>query len=433
MSNNFQKSIQLFEEAKSSLLGGIASSMHKASFQDFPIFIERGKGSKIYDVDGNEYIDYMMAFGPMILGYCPKELNEAVTVQLEKGTQFAAPTESLVELCNKIISIIPSAEKVATFCNSGTEANVSALRLARAYTGKTKIVKFEGHYHGWMDELEVSQNALTPSALGPRNRPFRLRHFAGQLEPENIIVLPYNDIELFEKTVERQGNEIAGVILETVMFNNEPVLPKAGFLEGIRKITEENDIVLIFDEIITGFRLALGGAQEYFNIKPDLSTFGKAMAGGYPISVVVGKEDIVAAGTDAVMGTFNGNPLSVAAALATIEQLEKPGCYERMQNLSQSIVDGIIKLGKENDIPLFSKAMGSIWVLYFGTDQPIEDYRDHFDKVDKLTYRKLCKDALELGIRLNPFRGRAYISTAHTEEDVKKTLEIFEQIFKTLK
>jgi len=430
---NFEKSKTLFEKAKHGLVGGTASSLHKGSFQEFPIFMDRGEGSRIYDVDGNAYIDYMMAFGPMILGYCPKALDDAVIAQLKKGTQFAAPTESLVDLSDKLISIIPSAEKIGAFCGSGTDANTHAIRLSRAYTGKTKIIKFEGHYHGWLDELDVSIGASSPAELGPRNNPFRLRVAPGQVDPENVIIIPYNDIDLFEQTVKRQGNDIAAVILETIIFNNEPVLPAPGFLEAIREITKANDIMLIFDEIITGFRMALGGAQEYFGVTPDLSTFGKAMAGGYPMAVVVGREDVVSVGMDAIQGTFNGNPLSVAAALTTIGILEQPGCYEHMNNISQMLVDGITDLGKKYDIPLFCKALSSIWVLYFGTDQPLHDYRDHFDKVDKVMYKKLCAAALNEGLRLNPFRGRGYISTAHTETDIQETLDIFGRIFVTLK
>lgn len=420
-----EKSRELFEKAKHSLVGGVASSIHKGAWQEYPLYIERGKGSKIYDVDGNEYIDYMMAFGPMILGYSPETVNAAVRAQLDLGTQLAAPTEQLIELSDELIEIIPCAEKVSTYLCSGTEANAHAIRLARAYTGKTKLIKFEGHYHGWLDEEKVSCEALAPSELGPRNKPWKLKHFAGQSDPDNVIILPYNDLELFERTLDRWGNEIACVILETVMMNAEPVPPKKGFLEGLRELTKKHNVVLIFDEVITGFRMALGGAQEYFGVTPDLATFAKAIAGGYPISAVVGKEEVVAAGT-ATAGTFNGNPLVVAAALATIKELRREGCYQRMGKLSGQIVEGIRGLGTKYGIKVHAEAWNSIWTMQFGIDQPLTDYRDHFDKVDKTLYQKVCKFGLERGIRFNPWRGRSYLSTAHTEEDVKKTLEVID-------
>jgi len=426
-----EKSKELFKDAWHGLPGGMASSLHKASWQEYPIFIEKGEGSKIIDVDGNEYIDYMLGFGPAILGYSPEVLNDALNEQLLKGVQFAAPTESLNYLSKKLIEIIPSAEKVSSFNNSGSEANANALRLARAFTGKNKIIKFEGHYHGWLDELKVSAEAPSAMVMGPRNKPWVLRHFAGQNYPENIIVVPYNDLDAFEQVVEKQKHEVAGVIMETIMLNAEPVLPKSGFIEAVREITRDNNILLIFDEIITGFRLALGGAQEYYNVIPDISVFGKAIAGGFPISAVVGKTDIVNSGT-APLGTFNGNPFSVAAALTTISELEKHGCYDKLNNISSSLVDGINELGDIYNVKLFSKALGAIWILIFGTTEPLLDYRDHFDKVDKLTYRKVCQAGLEYGVRFNPFRGRGYVSTAHTLADVKKTLNIIEKVFAEL-
>lgn len=421
-----EKSKQLFERAKHSLVGGVASSIHKGAWQDYPLYIERGKGSKIYDVDGNEYIDYMMAFGPMILGYSPEVLNQAIRDQLELGTQLAAPTEQLIELSDELIEIIPCAEKVSTYVCSGTEGDAHAIRLARAYTGKTKIIKFEGHYHGWLDEVKVSCEALAPSELGPRNKPWKLKHFAGQPDPDNVIILPYNDLELFEQALDREGNDVACVILETVMMNAEPVPPVKGFLEGIRELTKKHNVVLIFDEVITGFRMSLGGAQEYFGVTPDLAVFAKAIAGGYPMSAVVGKEAVVAAGT-ATAGTFNGNPLVVAAALATIRELRKDGCYEKMGRLSNQIVEGIRGLGAKHGVKVYAEAWNAIWTMQFGIDKPLVDYRDHFDKVDKALYQKVCQYGLEHGIRFNPWRGRSYMSTAHTEEDVKRTLEIIDQ------
>lgn len=422
-----EKSKAMFESAKHSLVGGVASSIHKGAWQEYPIYLERGKGTRIYDIDGNEYIDYMMAFGPAILGYSPDAINQAVIKQLEYGTQLAAPTASLIELCNKIVDIIPCAEKVSTFLCSGSEANIHAIRLARAYTGKMKVIKFEGHYHGWLDEEKVSCSAPSEEFMGPRNNPWPLRHFAGQKYPDDVIILPYNDLEIVEETLRRRSGEIACVIMESVMFNASPVFPKPGFLEGLRELTKKYGVVLIFDEVITGFRLSLGGAQQYFGVTPDLATFAKAMAGGYPVSVVAGKEEIVSSGT-ATAGTFNGNPLVVAASLAVIDELSKPGTYAKINELSEMMVKGWYELGRKYDLKLYSRALGAIWTIQFGIDEPIDDYRDSFKKIDSGLYQKVCKGALENGVRLNPWYGRGYMSTAHTADDISKTLAILDQV-----
>ncbi len=258
------KSKELFERAKESIVGGVASSLHKSEYEQYPIYIERGKGSKLYDVDGNEYIDYMAGFGPMILGYCPAAIGEAVIEQIAKGSQFAAPTESLNDVSKKLTEIIPCADLVS-YQGTGTEANMVIFRMVRAYTGKDKIIKFEGHYHGWSDEEMISFAPDSIKMMGPRIKPWKTLGSAGQRvkAAEDILVLPWNDLALVKKTLKRQKHEIAAIITEPIMCNCEVVYPKPGYLEGLREVTAENDVLLIFDEIITGFRLSLGGAQEY--------------------------------------------------------------------------------------------------------------------------------------------------------------------------
>lgn len=429
MENNCtEKSAKLFERAKKSLSGGLSSDVQKGGWQEYPIYMSHGKGSKVYDVDGNEYIDYLLALGPLIHGYTPNNIIEAVKKQLDKATIFGSPSESLVELAELFIETVPCAEMVSTFSGSGTEANTQAIRLARAYTGKTKLVKFEGCYHGWTDELKVSSEADSADALGPRNNPWKLRHAYGQLYPENTITTPYNDLELLERLFQLKGNDIAAVIIEAVAFNCEPVFPKEGFLQGLRKLCTKYNIVLIFDEVITGFRLALGGAQEYFGVTPDLATFAKAIAGGFPISAVVGRKDIINAGS-LNAGTFNGNPVSVAAAIASINELKKPGTYENLNKHSEMLAKGTKKLGEKYGVEMYTESAGGVWAMRFGNSSPLEDYRDHFAKTDKLTYMKVAKACMEKGIRLNPWKGREYVSTAHTEEDIKYTLDVFDKVF----
>ncbi|MDR1534234.1 MAG: aspartate aminotransferase family protein [Planctomycetota bacterium] len=426
-----QTSEKMFREARKYLVGGVASSLHKSEFEPYPIYAARGSGSRLWDMEGKEYIDYMGSFGPSILGFAPAAINRAVVEQLERGTHFALPTESLNELSRKLTEILPGADLVG-YQSTGTEANLVNFRLARAFTGKKKILKFEGHYHGWADELSVSVKPLALKAMGLRNRPWKNLESPGQLEDalDNIFVLPWNDLENFEKTIKRHRHELAAVITEPVMFNAEPVLPRPGYLEGLRRITRDNDVLLIFDEVITGFRLALGGAAEYYGVVPDLVTYGKAMAAGYPIAGVGGRREIMESGVHPA-GTFNANPLCVAASLAAIGELEKPGVYEGLARITGRLVGGVRELGRKHGVKLFCDGLVSVWQLQFGIDAPMRDFRDNF-KVDKAAYQKFYTQCLARGVRLHPSRGRFYISTAHTEKDIDLTLGVFDEVFGVL-
>lgn len=421
------KSKELFERAKESIVGGVASSLHKSEYEQYPIYIERGKGSKLYDVDGNEYIDYMAGFGPMILGYCPAAIGEAVIEQIAKGSQFAAPTESLNDVSKKLTEIIPCADLVS-YQGTGTEANMVIFRMVRAYTGKDKIIKFEGHYHGWSDEEMISFAPDSIKMMGPRIKPWKTLGSAGQRvkAAEDILVLPWNDLALVKKTLKRQKHEIAAIITEPIMCNCEVVYPKPGYLEGLREVTAENDVLLIFDEIITGFRLSLGGAQEYYKITPDVCSFGKAVAGGFPLAGVAGKREIVGADVHPV-GTFNANPISIAACKATIKELEKPGIYDHMAKLTKRLTEGINEIAKKRNITLYCEGVESIWQLAFGIRERMSDFRDNF-KVNKNDYQIFRKGCLERGIRFHPSRGRFYTSAAHTDEDVDRTLSVADEV-----
>jgi glutamate-1-semialdehyde 2,1-aminomutase len=417
------RSAQLFEEGRHKLVGGVASALHKADWEPYPIYIERAQGSRVYDADGNEYIDYMGGYGPMILGYCPEAVDQAVIAQIKRGTQYAAPFTALNELSRKLTQILPCAELVSYAC-TGTEANMLNFRLARAFTGKAKILKFEGHYHGWSDEEWISHNPLSVKMLGPRNNPWKVLSSAGQRlgALDDILVLPWNDLDLVRQVVTRHGHEIAAIITEPVMFNAEPVMPKPGYLEGLRAITQANDILLIFDEVITGFRLALGGAQQFYGVTPDLCTFAKAVAGGYPLAGVAGRREVLESGVQPA-GTFNANPIVVAAALATLAELEKPGLYDRMARITRRLAEGVAEVATRHGIPLYAASIASVWQVEFGITGPLADYRDTL-KVDKGRYQQFRTLCLERGIRLHPSRGRFYVSAAHTDADVDRTLEV---------
>jgi glutamate-1-semialdehyde 2,1-aminomutase len=423
-----ETSKQLFEQAEKWLVSGISSAMHKSDWEEYPIYFERGNGSHLYDADENEYIDYLGGYGPTILGFTPASVMQAVIAQVSKGTQFAAPFRMLNTVSQKIVEIIPCADLVS-YETSGTEAVLLALRLARAHTGKSKFIRFEGHYHGWADEVFVSNAPNSLKMMGPRNRPWKVLGSAGQREGSiaDVIVLPWNDLDLLRQVVKRQGHEIAAIITEPVMINCEVVMPKKGYLEGLREITQDNEIDLILDEIITGFRIALGGAQEYFGITPDLSTFAKAVAGGYPLAGVAGKKAIMESDVHP-MGTFNGNPLSIIACHETIKVLEQPGIYDHMDRITHRIVEGVNEICRGKGIISYCNHIASVWWLQFGIDGPLVDYRDSF-RVDKMKYQLFYKLCQQRGLRLHPVRGRFYTSAAHTDKDVDKTLEIVEEVF----
>lgn len=423
-----ERSKELAQRMTPHLLDGVGSSFHISSYRDYAVAMTHGKGSKLYDVDGNEYIDYVLGFGPMLLGHCPEGVNRAVARQLTLGTHFSAPTEDMARLAQRLTEIIPSAE-VVSFQNSGTEVVMFALRLARAYTGKYKIVKFEGQYHGWSDEEKVSIDADTVEELGDRACPRKIIHSKGQRlsSADDLIVLPWNDLEMLEETLAARSGEIAAVIMEPCMCDSGPILPKPGYLEGVRKLTEDHGVLLIFDEVITGFRMALGGAQEYYGVTPDLSTFAKAIASGYPFGVVAGKREIMECGLHA-SGTFNGNPVGVAAALATLEELSKPGVYEHLDHLGQLLEDGFRELARKYGIKIYLRHMGSIFVLYFGYEEDVEDFRDWLTQADVALYEKFVEGCEAYGVRFTDRRGREYLSTAHTEEDIRRTLEVADQV-----
>ena len=418
------RSKALYETNKKYVTDGVGSYFHRAKYQEYPIAIESGKGSKIYDVDGNEYIDYVAGFGPMLLGHCPETVEKAVIKQIQRGTHFSAPTKELGELGKKLTEIIPSAEQIC-FQNSGTEVVMYALRLARAYTGKYKIIKFEGQYHGWSDEEKISISAETVEELGDRNCPNKIIHTKGQRlsSADDLIVLPWNDLEILERTLKEQGDQIAAVITEPIMCDSGPILPLPGYLEGLRKLTKEYGVLLIFDEVITGFRASLGGAQEYYGVTPDISTFAKAVASGYPFGVVAGKKEIMECGLHAA-GTFNGNPVGTAAALATIEALSQPGIYEHLDKMGELLADGFRKLATKYDLKIYTRHIGGIFVLYFGFDYDVKDYREWLQVADVEFYEKFVQGMEEYGVRLTDERGREYISARHSEEDIRKTLEI---------
>ena len=423
-----EKSKKLYEETRKYLADGVGSYFHRPVYRDYPIVVTHGKGSKLYDVDGNEYIDYVAGFGPMLLGHCPEAVNHAVKAQLEKGTHFSAPNEDLCRLAKRLTEVIPSAESVA-FQNSGTEVVMYALRLARAYTGKYKVIKFEGQYHGWSDEEKITISADSVEELGDRSCPNKIIHTKGQRlsSADDLIVLPWNDLGILEKTLQERAEEVAAVIMEPIMFDSGPILPLPGYLQGVRELTSRYGVLLIFDEVITGFRTALGGAQEYYGVTPDISTFAKAIASGYPFGAVAGRKEIMECGIHAA-GTFNGNPVGTAAALATLDELSKPGVYEHLERMGALLEEGFHKLAGKYNLKIYARHLGGFFILFFGFDEDVQDYREWLEKADMDFYEEFVRRMEEYGVRLTDQRGREYISVMHTQQDIEKTLEIADHV-----
>jgi glutamate-1-semialdehyde 2,1-aminomutase len=425
---NKAKSKEALERSRSTFAGGVGSA---ARLWPEPLFIESGKGSRVIDLDGNEYIDYMLAYGPLILGHSPESVNDAVIAQLTKGTMFGASCELEFLVSEEVARVVPCIDLVR-FTNSGSEAIQFVLRLARAYTGREKVIKFEGHYHGWMDNIFVSHKPVLP--MGLPNAPWKIRETPGQPESatKDLIVLPWNNLTIVEGTLKNYGHEIAGIVMEPIMFNNGGIVPQEGYLAGVRELTRKYGVVLIFDEIVTGFRLALGGAQEYFGVVPDLCVFGKGFAAGYPISGFGGRREImefVATNEVPHMGTFNSNPLCLAAALATLRELSKDNgrVMRYISQIGAKLRTGLNSLFEKYSFPMKAVGADPIFVL----NSPVLNLRDYRDflKLDFTFIHRFHQEMLNRGI-LFMRRGNMMLSAAHNEEDVEQTLDAAEQVIK---
>jgi glutamate-1-semialdehyde 2,1-aminomutase len=413
------KSEELFERAKRLIPGGVNSPVR--AFQPYPFFTERAKGSHIFDVDGKEYIDYCLAYGPLILGYAHPKIVEAVRAQLENGSLFGTPTEQEVDLAELICKMVLSAEMVR-LVSTGGEATMSAIRAARGYTGKKKIIKFEGCYHGAHDYVLVKagSGATTfgmPTSLGIPEETTR-----------NTIVAPFNDAEKFENAVKENKDDLAAVIVEPVIGNIGLVLPKEGFLETLRELTEDYGIVLIFDEVITGFRLALGGAQEYYGVAPDMTTLGKVLGGGFPIAAFAGKEEIMKmiapSGKVYQAGTYSGNPISVIAGLATLKFLRDSGkgFYAKMERNCKAIVTPLKKTIRECSLKVQVNHLASMFQLFF-TGTPVYDYTT-VKTADTAKFMRYHAKLLEKGVFVPPSQFETcFLSAAHSAQDLDKTIE----------
>jgi glutamate-1-semialdehyde 2,1-aminomutase len=423
------QSEKLFAEALNYIPGGVNSPVRAfRAVGGQPFFVNKARGARVWDVDGNEYIDYVCTWGPAILGHAHPKIISAVKTAAEYGTSFGIPNPSEVTMAKLICSLVPSVQKVR-MTNSGTEACMSAIRLARGFTRRDKIIKFDGCYHGHADSLLVKagSGALTfgnPDSAG-----------VPAAFTQHTIVLPYNDVEAVKAAFVANQNDIAGIIVEPVPGNAGLYLPKPGYLEFLREITKTNGALLIFDEVMTGFRLAKGGAQERFGITPDLSCFGKVIGGGLPVGAFGGRAEIMdllaPLGPVYQAGTLSGNPIAMAAGIAALEELEFGGAYCKLEELGEQLEAGMREAAKSAGVPMQFNSCGSMFCGYF-TNEPVHNLADAM-KSDRERLKKYFHGMLNEGIYFAPSQFESgFISTAHTAGDIDKTVRTAAKVMKTL-
>ena len=432
--NRYQESAQLLSRAQRVLASGVSSEFRKYN-HPHALFYDHGKGSRIYDVDGNEYLDFTLSQGPLIVGHSHPDVLAAIYDYTAQGQLYAGQHIKEIELAEKLNALIPSAE-LMRFCLDGSEAVQTAFRVARAKTGKQKFLRFEGHYHGWLDNVAWGISTPSAAALGSREEPAAHAWSGGLADHsrDEFIIIPWNDLKLVRQTVAQHQHELAAIITEPVMCNNGCIPPQEGFLQGLREICDEYGIALIFDEVITGFRLGLSGAQGHFGITPDLSIFAKAIASGYPISAIVGKrewmEEIVAARVIHA-GTMNSGNATVAAALATIDVLERdPDTYNRMFQLGHRLMAGLREAASDAAQPLLVQGMGPMFNTSFTTLQQVRDYRDTLS-ADKVKLNALIAGLHDRGVRVIG-RGLWYISAVHTDADIDYAIAAATDVLKSI-
>ena len=415
-----QGSQERYARAQKSLAGGVSSGLRRSA-RPYPLYYTSGKGSRVTDIDGNSYLDYGLAWGPLILGHAPQQVVDAIKAQSVKGLTFGAQHDLEIEVSEFMTQIIPCADLVC-YANSGTEIVQVALRLARAATGRRKYLKFEGHYHGWEDSVLVSSHPTTEEIEAAHGAPIPVG--AGQRPHDDVLVVQWNDRAHVKEVFASQANEISAVICEPILCNAGCIPPEPGFLEFLREITREHHSLLIFDEVITGFRLHLAGAQGIYGITPDLATYAKAIGSGVAVSALAGKSEfmsLIATGKVVHAGTLNGNPIALAAVNATLQALARDngGCYEGLKARSDRLRSGLEDLLCTHGYQVVSSGYGAVFQISF-MDKPSRNYRETM-AADKSLYSNFALALLDEGVLVLP-DGRWYVSFAHSDEDIEATL-----------
>lgn len=433
MENKWQKSQALLARAQRSLAGGV-SSPFRAQFP-VPLYFHDGVGCRLRDVDGNEYIDYALAWGPAILGYRHPRMVAAITEAATGVHIYGEEHELEILVAEKIQSLVPCAERVA-FTSSGSEAVQIMMRLARACTQRPLILKFEGHYHGWMDTALWSYHPKR-GELGPRNSPRPVAGSRGQIPvgEESILVRPWNDVSVVEEALVQHAGRVAAVMMEPVLCNSGGILPQPSYLAQVREICTRNGALLLFDEVITGFRMAPGGAQAFYGVIPDVATFGKAVGGGMPLSVIAGRKEIMEqlfSGGVSFGGTFNGNPLSLAGAYAALDEISRDGgaALNRANQMGEALMDGMRQIVRERGLDLQVTGFGTAFAVHFTPRMELREYRDILDD-DASALRRFLRSLLAEGIHCLP-DGRFYVSAVHGEQDIETTLAAMKRVLGTV-
>jgi glutamate-1-semialdehyde 2,1-aminomutase len=416
----WKKSNRLYRKACEIIPGGVNSPVRAfRAVGGNPIFIDRAKGSRIYDVDGNAYIDYVLSWGPLILGHSHPNVVNALNKAAEKGTSYGAPTPLEIKLAESVLKVYPSMDKVR-MVNSGTEATMSAIRVARGFTGRDKIIKFEGCYHGHADGLLVKAGSGA-TTFGVPDSPGVPKSYA-----KNTITLPFNDTAALQSVIKKEWKSIACVIIEPVVGNIGCVLPRPGFLESLRKLTKKFGIVLIFDEVMTGFRVAFGGAQAYYGIKPDMTCLGKVIGGGLPVGAYGGKKEIMSMvspeGPVYQAGTLSGNPLAMTAGIETLRILSKENTYSKLENTGALLEEGLADAARKAGVKTRFYRAGTMFCTYF-TNTDVIDYKTAKTS-DTARFSRFFSAMIKRGIYIAPSQFEAgFISLAHTEKDIEETVK----------
>jgi len=432
------RSREEFEEAKQLITGGVHSGFRYR--EPFPLYFQRAEGSRVWDIDGNQYTDYLVGNGAVILGHKDPRVTEAVRAQLDSGLTVSLESELSFTVARALGDMIPSAKEVK-LSNTGTEAVMHAVQIARGYTGRGKILKTEGCYHGWHDEANFSvhpailENGTSPAQNSTEPVPESVGLASGSAD--NLLVVPYNDIDALEKCIKDHRNQLAALIIEPIVFNSGCIKPKDGYLQSIREITRRYDVLLIFDEVISGFRISPGGAQAYYGVIPDISVFGKAIANGFPLSAVVGQEEVMKITTPRTgrvpfSGTYNGNQPSLAASLACLEQLRDGSVQRKLWSDSETLAKRFEESCHENGVNARLQTAGGQFQIYF-TEKPVMDYTDAA-KSDKGTYEAMCRVLFESGILFHQsYLFHHGVSKAHSSKDVEGLCDSLDSFIGDLK
>jgi len=425
---DFTRSRELFREANDLVAGGVNSQVRRTELP-VPLFFERTEGGYMWDVDGNKFIDYIMGRGPNLFGHAPRFVIDAVIRGMQPGIVFSGQHEQEIRVTKLVRKAVPL-KGLVRYASSGTEIDLLALRVARGHTGRPKIVKFEGHYHGWGDTIQYSVKPPLDRA-GPENDMTPVPSTGGMApgSDQGLIIAPWNDVDALERIFERQGSRIAGVIMEPIMGNANCIMPGPGYLQGVKELCARHDALLIFDEVITGFRVALGGAQELFGVVPDVAVYAKAVAGGFPLAMLIGRTDAmrpIAEGAVDHGGTYNANTIAMSALEASLEHImaDADGFYRDLNAKGQRLMDGLRDASRRADSNLLVQGPGPFFITSFSDKREITNYREHARYCDNAKHVRFTTAMLERGVRISSGTARWHIASTHTNEDIEKTVAI---------